>query len=299
MLAVNCAAIPEQLLESELFGHERGAFTGAFARKIGRFEVCDGGTLFLDEIGELSLATQTKLLRVLQEKEFERLGGSTPISVDIRLIAATNRDLRAMIAAEKFREDLFYRLNVASIDLPPLRERKEDIPLLVEYFIGRFAAEYGDEITVSSDAIRALRDYDWPGNVRELENVLKNSLVRVNASTLLPSDLRLGEAGGTTSKIPLGPRSAPAPPVAIAPRERDLDGLMHEVFGHVRRMREQGEKEDAFDLVERRIVRDALVHAQGNQVKAAKLLGITRSTLRKRMVKYGIQIRTQVESGGN
>lgn len=297
-LAVNCGAIPEALLESELFGHERGAFTGAVARKIGKFEISDSGTLFLDEIAELSAATQSKLLRVVQENEIDRVGGSAPIAVDVRLIAATNRDLGAMIRDGSFREDLFYRLNVASIHMPPLRERIEDIGLLVEYFVTRFEEEYGCKVTVSKEAIKKLEGHRWPGNVRELENTIRNSFVRVKGEVLLPEDIKLGAAENDTV-----PRAGPAGDVrgdgdTATGEADDLDSLMCRVFDRVREMRESGEAEDAFDLVEHYLVREALVHTSGNQVKAARLLGITRSTLRKRMEKYGLKLKTKVESKG-
>jgi transcriptional regulator with GAF, ATPase, and Fis domain len=176
-VAINCAAIPEGLLESELFGYERGAFTGAAAQKKGRLEMADGGVVFLDEIGELAPALQGKLLRVLQEREFERLGGSRPISVDIRLIAATNKDLTAAVKNRTFREDLYYRLNVVSLVVPALRERAEDIPMLAEYFVAKFAAKCKVKTkTISLEAMAALMNYDWPGNVRELENAIERAL---------------------------------------------------------------------------------------------------------------------------
>ncbi len=297
-LAVNCGAIPEALLESELFGHERGAFTGAVARKIGKFEISDTGTLFLDEVAELSAATQSKLLRVVQENEIERVGGSTPIPVDVRLIAATNRDLGAMIRAGGFREDLFYRLNVASIHLPPLRERTEDIALLVEYFVTRFEAEYGGKVTVSEAAIKKLEAHLWPGNVRELENTISNSFVRVKGEVLLPEDVRLGAAEDEPAPRSKAAEDARGPGYSAATDSDDLDSLMCRVFERVREMRESGEAEDAFDLVEHYLVREALVHFSGNQVRAARLLGITRSTLRKRMEKYGLKLKTKIESKG-
>src|SRR5437868_577196 len=177
-VAINCAAIPEGLLESELFGYERGAFTGAAERKKGRIEIADGGVVFLDEIGELAPALQVKLLRVLQEREFERLGGSRPISVDIRLIAATNQDLAAAVKARTFREDLYYRLNVVSLIVPTLRERREDIPSLAEYFVAKFAVKCKVKSKkISPEAIGCLMNYDWPGNVRELENAIERALV--------------------------------------------------------------------------------------------------------------------------
>src|SRR5687767_8936741 len=177
-IAVNCAAIPETLLESELFGHERGSFTGAHARRIGRFEQADGGTLFLDEVGDLSPNTQAKLLRVLQERHITRLGGDAPIAIDVRVLAATHRNLESAIADREFREDLFYRLSVVSITLPSLRERREDIPALTKYFIQRFAGEIGIESpSIQTEALTLLQSQDWPGNVRELENVVRQALI--------------------------------------------------------------------------------------------------------------------------
>ncbi len=177
-VSVNCAAIPASLIASELFGHEKGAFTGALQRRLGRFELAEGGTLFLDEIGELSSETQTALLRVLQEREFQRVGGSESIAADVRLIAATNRDLNAAMAAGAFRSDLFYRINVFPIEMPPLRERKDDIPMLVQYFINRYAYELGKKVaSVDQHTIEILKAYAWPGNIRELQNVIERSLI--------------------------------------------------------------------------------------------------------------------------
>ena len=184
-VSVNCAAIPRDLIASELFGHEKGAFTGAIQRRVGRFEMADGGTIFLDEVGELSPDTQVALLRVLQEREFERVGGGQPIRVDVRVIAATNRDLEATIAAGSFRSDLFYRLNVFPIAIPPLRERREDIPILVEYFIARYARNAGRKIrTVEKKTMELLRSYSWPGNIRELQNVIERSIIVCDGETL-------------------------------------------------------------------------------------------------------------------
>src|SRR6202043_2895739 len=189
-IAINCAAIPEGLLESELFGHERGAFTGAVAQKKGRLEMADGGVVFLDEIGELAPALQVKLLRVLQEREFERLGGSRPISVDIRVIAATNKDLAAAVKARNFREDLYYRLNVVSVVLPSLRERREDIPVLAQYFVSKFAVKCKVKAKkISAEAMAHLTNYDWPGNVRELENAIERAPVLGVADTIRPQGL--------------------------------------------------------------------------------------------------------------
>ena len=198
---VNCAALQENLLESELFGHEKGAFTGADKQRIGRFEQADGGTLFLDEIGDMSASTQAKILRVLQEHEFERLGGTRTIRVDVRLIAATNRDLSAMVAAGQFREDLYYRLNVVSVETPPLRERKDDILPLATHFMRRFSTELKKRVDgLDSDAQKLLVRYNWPGNIRELENAIERAALLAEASTITSSDLRLGDfapAGGS------------------------------------------------------------------------------------------------------
>src|ERR1700752_5319522 len=185
-LAINCAAIPESLLESELFGHEKGAFTGADRRRIGKFEQCNGGTIFLDEIGDMPLATQGKILRLLQDQKFERVGGNETIQTDVRVIAATNRDLKAFSEQGKFRPDLYYRLSVFSIRLPALRERGDDLPMLVHYYIRRFNRELGRDVReVSPEAMEQLRRYAWPGNVRELQSVVKQALLRSSGSTLI------------------------------------------------------------------------------------------------------------------
>src|SRR6202008_4948936 len=177
-VSINCAAIPRDLILSELFGHEKGAFTGATQRRLGRFELAEGGTIFLDEVGELSADTQVALLRVLQEREFERVGGRQPIHVDVRIIAATNRDLKAAVASGTFRQDLYYRLNVFPVEMPPLRERRKDIPLLVEYFIDRYARKAGKNIRrVSQETLELLQSYAWPGNIRELQNVIERSVI--------------------------------------------------------------------------------------------------------------------------
>src|SRR6187399_2381302 len=195
-IKVNCAALQENLLESELFGHEKGAFTGADKQRIGRFEQADGGTLFLDEIGDMSPSTQAKILRVLQEHEFERLGGTRTLRVDVRLIAATNRDLPTMVAAGQFREDLYYRLNVVTIEMPPLRERKDDIAALATFFINRFAGELKKKIDgLSPDALKLLMRYHWPGNIRELENAIERAMLLADGAHISADDLRLGETG--------------------------------------------------------------------------------------------------------
>src|SRR5687767_10763063 len=195
-IKVNCAALQENLLESELFGHEKGAFTGADKQRIGRFEQADGGTLFLDEIGDMSPNTQAKILRVLQEHEFERLGGTRTLKVDVRLIAATNRDLPTMVESGTFREDLYYRLNVVTIEMPPLRERKEDVGQLADFFIRRFAGELKKKIQgLEPDALKLLMRYHWPGNIRELENAIERAMLLADGSLITSDDLRLGETG--------------------------------------------------------------------------------------------------------
>src|SRR3974390_2891708 len=208
-LAVNCAAIPEQLLESELFGHERGAFTGAAVQRIGKFEQCNRGTIFLDEIGDMTPATQTKILRVLQSGAFERVGGNQPIRTDVRIIAATNRPLEQAVAARQFREDLFYRLNVVRVHVPPLRERREDIRLLVNYFLKTFAKDQpGRPKSIAPSALKSLDKYHWPGNVRELENVIRRALVMAKGEAILSTDLPVeitGQTGSGTAPVPLAP----------------------------------------------------------------------------------------------
>src|SRR5215213_10784864 len=197
---VNCAALQENLLESELFGHEKGAFTGADKQRIGRFEQADGGTLFLDEVGDMSPNTQAKILRVLQEHEFERLGGTRTLKVDVRLIAATNRDLSAMVAAGQFREDLYYRLNVVTIEMPPLRERKEDIGALAGFFIRRFAGELKKKMQgLDADALKLLMRYHWPGNIRELENAIERAMLLAEGTQIAVNDLRLGDSVSASS----------------------------------------------------------------------------------------------------
>src|SRR3954469_16574445 len=189
-LALNCAAIPENLLESELFGHEKGAFTGADRRRIGKFEQCNGGTILLDEIGDMPLALQAKILRLLQEQTFERVGGNETIHTDVRIIASTHRELKARVAEEKFRGDLYYRLSVFTIQLPPLRDRGDDLPVLVEHYLRRFSNEYGREIReIAPDALARLRAYPWPGNIRELQSVLRQALLRASGTVLLPAFL--------------------------------------------------------------------------------------------------------------
>jgi two-component system nitrogen regulation response regulator NtrX len=194
-IEMNCAAIPQELIESELFGHEKGSFTGAFEKKKGKFELADQGTLFLDEVGDMSLSTQSKVLRVIETQEFQRVGGSRNIKVDVRIIAATNKDLREELKRGTFREDLLYRLNVIPIDVPPLRDKKEDIPALVDYFLEYFAAEYGQKPKkITTDGLKVLEAYDWPGNIRELRNVIERLVIMTPSDTITPKNLVMGES---------------------------------------------------------------------------------------------------------
>jgi transcriptional regulator with GAF, ATPase, and Fis domain len=228
-VSVNCAAIPASLIASELFGHEKGAFTGAVQRRQGRFELADGGAIFLDEVGELPAETQIMLLRVLQERELERVGGSGPIRVNVRVIAATNRDLQAAIADGTFREDLFYRLNVFPLDVPPLRERRTDIPLLVEYFIHRYAKRMGKRIrSLSKDTATVLQAYDWPGNIRELQNVIERAVIVADSDTLSIDKRWL------SGRHPRLPVLASAPTGTLATHEKDaIEAALTESKGRV------------------------------------------------------------------
>jgi nitrogen regulation protein NR(I) len=284
-LAVNCAAIPEQLLESELFGHERGAFTGATLQRIGKFEQCHRGTIFLDEIGDMTPATQTKILRVLQSGAFERVGGNQPIRVDVRVIAATNKPLEQAVAARQFREDLFYRLNVVRIHIPPLRERREDIPLLVNYFLKKMARDQQrPPKSVAANAIKALEKYHWPGNVRELENAIHRAHVMAKGDAILTGDLPpevTGQAGA----------GAPIPSAASNVAATDAAALTRQLFQWARR----DPKLKIIPAVERELVIQALKESGDNQVQAAKLLGITRATLRKRIEKFGIHRELKIQ----
>ncbi len=254
-LKINSTAIPENLLESELFGFEKGAFTGAVASKPGKFELADKGTLFLDEIGDVPPVTQVKLLRVLQEREFERLGGTRTVKVDVRLIAATNKDLRQALEQGTFREDLYYRLNVVPIDIAPLRERKEDIPDLVNLFISRFTGESGKPVQgITAEAVQVLVNYHWPGNVRELQNIIERACALAKGSVLGPSDIH----------IDIRPSKAANSPGGFLP-----DGMTLEQW-------------------EDEMVREALRRANGNKSQAARLLGLSRNALRYRLSKIGI-----------
>ena len=255
---VNCAAIPEELIESELFGHERGAFTGAVARHRGKFETANGGTLFLDEIGDMSLKTQAKVLRVLEEQAFERVGGKETVRVDVRVLAASNQDLEEQIAQGRFREDLFYRLNVIPIEVPPLRRRKEDVPALVEHFIVLFSAENGKRLkTISVEALAYFLAYDWPGNVRELRNMVERLVIMAPRDVIGPEDL----------PPPLRPKETPTGADEVQ-REKTL--------------------KEARDAFERAFILAELRAHEGNVTRTAEKLGIERSHLYRKLKGYGI-----------
>jgi DNA-binding NtrC family response regulator len=260
-IKINSTAVPDTLFESELFGFEKGAFTGAMTAKPGKFELADKGTLFLDEIGDVPAAIQVKLLRVLQEREFERLGGTRTLKVDVRLIAATNRDLRAALEEGTFREDLYYRLNVVPIDIPPLREHKEDIPDLVTHFFARFARENGKDVQqITPAALKVLTDYHWPGNVRQLENIIERAVALSSGPVLDAGDIHLD-----ARPLPGAPGSAAASgSVPFLPEGMTL---------------EQWEDE---------LIREAMRRASGNKSEAARLLGLSRNALRYRLSKLGV-----------
>lgn len=280
-LALNCAAIPEALLESELFGHERGAFTGAERRRIGKFEQAHTGTLFLDEIGDMSPATQAKILRILQEHSFERLGGNETIQNDVRLLAATNKNLEAEVAAGRFRQDLFYRLNVFAIRLPALRERREDVPLLVEHFLHQFSRVGRTVHSISPEAMAWLKAYDWPGNVRQLQNVLKYALIQATGGGVtlacLPEDLH--------------PDAPPAAvPASSVSKKLEVSsfttGLLHAGEPDIYRR--------VSTEMDRVLLETVLRYVKGNQVQASELLGISRTTLRAKLRTLGITFEKQI-----
>lgn len=256
-VAVNCTALPESLLESELFGHEKGAFTGAVSRRIGKFELADGGTVFLDEIGDMSLATQSKILRVLQEREFERLGGNTMVKVNIRLITATNKNIDEEVRKGAFREDLFYRISVFPIKLPPLRERKSDIPFLASHFCERYSKRENKEVNkVHADALRILMNYHWPGNVRELENAIERAVVITNSSEVSVQDL---------------------PPHIVSFGEEHIDYPEESLPQWIEKL-------------EVEVLRKTLLEFEGNITRAAKKLGIGRATIYRKAKKYNLPI---------
>ncbi len=280
-LAINCAAIPENLLESELFGHEKGAFTGAERKRIGKFELCSDGTLFLDEIGDMTPLMQTKILRVLQDQTFERVGGTETIRTNARLIAATNRDLEKAIEEKEFRSDLFYRLNVYTIKLPPLRERGDDIPLLANHFLRRYAVELNKDITgFAVEAIELLANYRWPGNVRELQSAVKHSLLQATGPVIVPGFLpeylreRPSRSVGSHKSDSV---TSPGLDFTALTRERLLLG-------------NDDIHRDLINMAEREIFAEVLKYTDGNLTQAAKRLGITRTTLRSRLESLGMSL---------
>ncbi|MCA9026871.1 MAG: sigma-54-dependent Fis family transcriptional regulator [Planctomycetaceae bacterium] len=278
--AINCAAIPDTLLESEIFGHERGSFTGADRQRIGKLEQADGGTLFLDEVGDMSPLTQAKLLRVLQDQTFERVGSNTSTTVDVRIIAATNHDLKQLVSEGLFRADLYFRLSVVTIELPPLRSRNGDIGLLTEHFLRRYGAEFGKEVTtVAPETLKLLTAYAWPGNVRELESVIKQSLLRARGSVLLPEFL----------------------PPLISHTDASASSVVNERLLTQEfitdRLREDSTNlyAEAISLAERQLFCQVLEHTRGNQLQAARILGISRVTLRSKLRALGIDVSTFIK----
>ncbi len=282
-LAINCAAIPENLLESEMFGHEKGAFTGADRRRIGKFEQCNGGTIFLDEVGDMPLALQAKMLRILQEQLFERVGGNEAVRTDVRLITATHRDLKSWLDEGRFRQDLYYRLSVFTIHLPPLRERDDDLRSLVRYYLPRFSRELGRDVhEIDPEALRLLRSYTWPGNIRELQSVLKQAVLQSRGTTLLPGSL-----------VPL--LGATSEPVTSAHAMADDPGL--EAFiGRCLASTECDLYAEAHRQVDRILLARTLEGRGGNQLRAARWLGIGRETLRRRLREVGIHLRLRLEA---
>jgi two-component system nitrogen regulation response regulator GlnG len=312
-IAVNCAAIPDNLIESELFGHEKGSFTGATGQRIGRFELCDGGTIFLDEIGDMTLATQTKILRVLQEGEIQRVGGTETIKVDVRVLAATNKDLEEIVKARSFREDLYYRLNVVRINMPPLRERPEDIPQIVDFVLQTLQKQKKTRVKkVTTEAMAVLRRHKWPGNVRELENVIYRSAVIAQGDAILvknlPAELRgpAGAAGTPPAPVetsaeapvetaepetmPAAKPAAPAPPIPAlsvpGPSLLTLQDALDFVYA---RLKAEG-TEPVLERLEREMIRRVLKDEHGNLVRASERLGMTRTTLRKRIDALGLKV---------
>lgn len=290
-LAINCAAIPEQLLESELFGHEKGAFSGAERQRVGKFEQCDGGTIFLDEIGDMPPLLQSKILRLLQQQEFQRVGGNDTVKVDVRIIAATNRDLEAMVADGEYREDLLYRLNGYSINLPPLRERGSDLTTLTEHFLARISKQLNRETQgVTQDAWEALRSYHWPGNVRELEGVLRQTLLQgtgsIVAAEFLPQVVFADAENGKQSTAETGDDDDGGLPYNLKQFVQDrLDKQSADVYA------------ETLQMMERYLISRILSLANGNQSETARILGITRGSLRHKIRALGISIESRIESG--
>lgn len=282
-IAINCAAIPRDLLESELFGHEKGAFTGALERRIGKFELAEGGTLFLDEVGDIPLELQTKLLRVLQDREYSRVGGRDVLKADVRILAATNEDLDKAVRDKRFRDDLYFRLKVIPIYLPPLRERRGDLPLLISYFIEKINREMGIQISgISPEAQKRLEEHAWPGNVRELENTLIRAAVLSSGPILFPKDFTL--------------QSKPAAANLEVDQLSLEEIIRHKLEDYFRRTSDV-ELDNLYSLVieriERPLIELTLKKTRGNQIRAAQILGINRNTLRKKIVDLRIEVKKE------
>lgn len=281
-LAVNCAAIPENLLESELFGHEKGSYTGADRKRIGRFEQCNGGTLFLDEIGDMSPPLQSKLLRILQEQRFERIGGNETIETDVRVIAATNRNMEQMVQENQFRGDLYYRLNGYTISLPPLRDRGDDLLLLIDHFLATAAEDLNSDVRgVAPEAMTVLRSYSWPGNIRELHGVIRQAVLDTSGPVLFPDSLPQVVHGSSESRGV--PNSTPADAWETFIQER-VDAGTDCLY------------DETIEAIERKLITQVLKSTDGNQGEASKLLGITRTTLRSKIKKLGIAIDRVISS---
>jgi DNA-binding NtrC family response regulator len=294
LIKVSCAALPETLLEAELFGHEKGSFTGAMTMRKGRFEGADKGTIFLDEIGEMTLGTQTKLLRILQEREFERLGSNLPIKVDIRVIAATNRNLAEEVGAGRFREDLYYRLNVIHIHMPPLRSRMDDVPQLVEHFLSKYRwRPEAIPTTISEDAMARLMAHDWPGNVRELENAIERAVVLSRGAPIMVEHFPLTDASALTAsraqRRRSGERADDAPVAgAAAGRQKASDAGADGAGDGVGGNGAGTSFKEAVEGLEKRLIAEALERHGGNRSKAAEELGIYRRLLYAKIREYGL-----------
>ncbi len=309
-IAVNCAAIPDNLIESELFGHEKGSFTGATGQRLGKFELCDGGTIFLDEIGDMALATQTKILRVLQQGDIQRVGGTDTIKVDVRIIAATNKNLEEMVKAKTFREDLYYRLNVVRIKMPALRERVDDVPQIVDFCIQNLVKQKKARVNrVSPEALAVLTRYRWPGNVRELENVIYRSAVIAQGDTILLKDLpveirdavgmpSLGSSSGANTSVPFeAARTAATESAAIATAQVVAESIasgapalsVERALDFLHAQLSEGD-EPILERLEREMIVRVMTATEGNLLKASEKLGITRATLRKRVDELGLKI---------
>ena len=290
-LAVNCAAIPEHLLESELFGHEKGSFTGADRQRVGKFEQCNGGTIFLDEVGDMPSTLQGKILRLLQQQEFQRVGGNDTIKADVRIVAATNRDLEQMVTDGDFREDLLYRLNGYCIHLPPLRERGEDLTLLIQHFLARIAAEINYDVEgVATETLAALKAYSWPGNIRELEGVLRQTLLRATGTVIAPEFLPDAVTAGD------------APNADLSSEDEDAEdrGLPYNLKRFIKsRLDAQSSNihAETVEMMERYLLNEILTIAEGNQSEASRILGITRGSLRHKIRTLGISIQSKVNVG--